>query len=614
MNPAGTDAARLTDNSEARLRANLDALQTTLPRTAKLIEDAAAPESLVPAVGRDGAATFAWTDSMGRKRWLGDTTMPSVSEPALIEQFDVGGGNVILSGIGQGMAIRSIEKTHRAHQTTFVVEPESWRCAAVFRLHEFGAMIRSRRLLLFTGTNAWDHLIEHLVEFPGYLAPERSLAWPWFSRADVRALAERITTMQARVAERRLEAMSATPDDRATPSLRILFASNSPDARAHRWARELERAARTADAGVLCCVPDDPAMMHPAAIDRRVMQLQPTLSVLIDCAPAQLAYRVGDGRIVIVITHANPLTDDLLRQAPREAFLLVRSRQQRDAAIAFGWNAARVARILPGVSPESRPDAARFDGRFHVVALCDWRGTAPEDVGLHLGSHQRLWQSARDWIAHRVDGYHDGLAAEALAHAEQSLDIHIQSDEVRAGLASRIASTLGGQVVAQALLMRLAEAGVELDLRGTGWEKHATLSRFAAIDAAGAEIGAMVSTEGVASVLLWMETSSLVDDRVLAWLSMGRPVWLRHVAGMRNATGSEDGWHRVIDCDRHVTVFATTDELLGSLDAFRRDPSAQIERSMAAAAHLKARHSWNVRLAELLALCGMHSESAEDGQ
>ncbi|MCB9853761.1 MAG: hypothetical protein H6819_11740 [Phycisphaerales bacterium] len=601
MNSAGTDAARPIIDLDRQLRANLDALRLSLPRTANLIQNAAPPESLRPTVGRDGAPTFTWTDGAGCRRWLGETTMPSVSEPALVEQFDIGDGNAILAGVGQGMAIRAIEKTLRRHQATFVVEPEAWRAACVFRLHDLSAMIRRRRLLVFVGPDAWDHLVEHLVEFPGYLTPERSLAWPWFSRADVRTLAERITRMQARVSERRLEATATTPDCLATQSRRILIASNSPDDRSHRWATQLAEAARSADAAVLCCVPDDPSMMHPATIDRRVARLNPTLSILVDCVPTRLAYRVGDGQICIVITHTNPLTDELIRQVPPDAGLRVRTPQQRDAAVAGGLNASRVALMQPGVPDDHSVPAADVTSLTGLIAICDWHGTEPENVGLHLGSHQRLWRFAKDWIAQRVDAYHDELAAEALAQAESSLDIVVQSDEVRAGLVSRIAETLGPQVVVESLLLQLIDAGIDVELRGSGWEKHPTLSAHAGIDQPDDELQGAGSATGSTKALLWMGTSRHADDRVLAWLAAGRPVFMRRVTGLMGETEGDVGWDAVMDCEKHAATFTTRQELLSTILEFRKAPAPFIERAANGAAYLKANHAWGRRLTDLLA-------------
>lgn len=610
MHAVGTDAASLTAQSERMLRANLDALRTILPKTAKLMDASGGMPDIEAAVGRDGATTYTWTDHFGQRKWLGDTTMPSVSEAALVEQFDVGGGNVVISGIGHGTAIHQLTKSLRAHQAIFVIEPDAWRAHAAFRLHPFGDAIRSRRLLLFVGRDAWDHLIEHLVEFPGFLVPDRTLAWPWYSRGDVRVLTDRISAMQSHVNERRNESMTTEACPTVSKTLRVFIGSNATDPQSHRWAQYLAQAVRDADGDALCCVPDAPSLMNPLAIDRHITRLQPTATILIDSVPSQLAFRVPKGPACVVVTHARRLSDEFLFQVPKQSPLFVRTEAQRQQAIGSGMDSDRVAIIRPG-APRVHADAdTTSTGKCRLVVLADFHGIDPEDVGLHLGSHKRLWRAAMEWISKHTNSYHDGLAPDALACAEAALDLRIQSEDVRAGLIDRIRSTLGPQIVTESILIALASSDVTLELRGRGWERHETLGEYSASRVTDAAAPDMSESR---EALLWTDTAACADDRVMAWLAMHRPVFLRLADGRQKQNAAQvSEWPNLVDVNEHVSVFSTVDELKEAVNGFAADAAGVARRARAAAEHVQAHHSWSRRLNEILASCNIASESLEN--
>ncbi len=605
MRTAGTDAGPPIQIDETR-RANLDALRAQLPKSAKLIEAASPPDSIEPTFGRDGTPTFAWTDANARRRWLGDSTMPDVSESTLVEQFEPGAGNVVILGIGHGTAIRQMARTLQSHQAIFVIEPDAWRAACALSLHPFADMLRQRRLLLFVGPDAWDHLVDFLIESPGYLIPDRTLAWPWFNRGDVRLLTERLTAIPPRVTQARIENAARDPEAQgAGNALRVFIGSNAPETMSHRWARQWARAARELGGIALCCVPDDPSLMHPTAIERRIAGLRPTLSILVDSAPTQLAFRTHDSPTCIVVTHTNALSPDLVRQIPDSAWLFVRTHAQRHAAADAGVSPRRITLMQPGVAsadsePSSRPGPA---GR--VIAMGDWKGTEPVDVGIHLGSHQRLWRSARDWIAKHVARYDDDSSADAMAHAEATTNLRIQSDEVRSGLIDRIRSSLGPRIVAETYLMTLAKSNAALTIVGRGWDRHETLAQFAVESSPSLD-------DGDAPALIWIGTSHHVADRALDWLANGRPVFLRHVDKCHTADTVGEDWSSVIDCEHHVTKFSTVNDLANAVSRFVDDPEPFLTQAAAARLHLTENHAWQRRLTDLLRQIGMSVNMTED--
>ncbi|MFQ5412441.1 MAG: hypothetical protein ACE5EC_09075, partial [Phycisphaerae bacterium] len=311
--------------------ANLASLWAVLPASAEVVAAAPGPLSLTLATGRDGSPTFAWSDDAGVPRWLGRTSMPSISGPALVDSFEPGPGNVLLFGLGQGAEAWHLLDRMAAHQAVLIIEPSAWTVAAAFRLHDFSEALRRQRLLIFTDEDPWASCRDFLLAHDGFLVPDRILAWPWFEPHEVARVTNRLSEIQTEIARHRVDAPGAqsAPPPGDPHDFAMAIVSNVPDARVHRLARQLSHAAAQLGWRHCCCVLDTPAGVHPRAVERAVREITPNRFVLIDMLPDSFQALPPDASVTIVCSHPLPLSDDWLGRIPPSASLAVRSDSQR---------------------------------------------------------------------------------------------------------------------------------------------------------------------------------------------------------------------------------------------------------------------------------------------
>ena len=99
--PAGQQR-RATPRPPSHLDRNLQALAEVDPDLAERLRRIDPDEHFEPAIGRDGRPTLKRKHPDGTTSWLGRTSMPTVSGPALLDSFDHAGGNLALHGFGHG--------------------------------------------------------------------------------------------------------------------------------------------------------------------------------------------------------------------------------------------------------------------------------------------------------------------------------------------------------------------------------------------------------------------------------------------------------------------------------------------------------------------------------
>lgn len=575
---------------------NTSAVRNVAPRAADLLTSVLPPDSLAIATGRDGEVTFAWTEAEGGPQWLGHTTMPSVSCAAIANAFQPGSGNALLFGFGQGGEVRRLLDRLAVHQAVFIVDPCAWGVAAAMRLRDYSADVLCRRLILFVGDDAWDDCRTFLLEQPGYLVPQRVLSWPWFEQDSIAMVSRRLADIQTAVASHRATLRSRPLPAAATrraPAIAVV--SNIPSGDIRRLAARISEA--TAEMGGSCerFVLDDPAKVHPSAAESALDALQPDVTILIDVVPSALQHALPQSPVFLLCSHSQPLSETWLGTVPPTVRLGVRNERQRAQARAAGIPDARLTLIAPAAAAcPASCRKSRTASRRRILLLGDAGDIAPESIGLHLRSHCRLWATATDLIGQRVDSYRDEDAAGILSAAEQTLDIHLDSDEVRRGLTDRIRASLGPSVVRRAYAVALSQADVPFDVGGSGWDAVPELAAHRRRPAPDPRkpVGNLAEYD----VLVSLETSGLPPSDLLDGLAAGAAGWVRR----HPIDATPDGLAAILDLDRHVSGFAARSELVDLASRCAEDYGMFAERAAAAAEHLNAAHTWGHRLRTLL--------------
>lgn len=587
----------------AILEANLAALAEWLTSSANAIRQSRLPESLQCRPGRDGVLTFAWSDTGGVMQWLGRTSMPTVSAPALVEAFGPGPAGILLYTMGSGHEVKLLLERIFPDQAIMVVEPEPWKAGLALRLHDLSAAIRNRRLLLFTGPAAWDEFGAFLVEHPGFFEPQRILSWPWFDHELIADITKRVESVNAALDRRRLQLhavavgegrqhLAATHAER--PAIAII--AHPFSLAAYRLAALLATAAET-DWNVQRHLGDAPHQAHPLMIADVLHQHPPRMCILIDSLPGGLPYALPDSPACVLWTGAHLPEGVSSPQLMRGARLAVASDALRNKAISAGVEPSQVIVVPPAAQVGLVPSLRSPTRRLAVMA--DRPDSSPTSAGLHLVTHCRLWEAAREVIRQTADTYDDDQADDVVRTAESRLRIRLETPSVRAGIIERVRARLGPAIVREECLKALMASGLEFDLFGAGWDGAGI--------PAGALRGPTTEPQDVPAILnsldaiVFMETGDRVPMLLLDALAAGVVVFLRE----GRASQGGDQVARILKPVGDVERFSSRATMLASLKKYLAQPEASHAAALGLSRHVRASHTWRNRLQAIARSLGL---------
>jgi hypothetical protein len=579
------------------LEANLAAMASWTPESARAIAAAKDPPSARQTAARDAEPTFTWEDAAGRPSWLGRTTMPRLRAEALLESFDPGMGNVLFESFGHGVEARLLLLRLLPHQALIVVDEEPVQVRLSLRLADYSPDLRRGRLLVFAGPEAWSSLQSFLATHDGFLPPERILSWPWFDHRHGTRLSNRLSSINTAILQRRAGSpprpiKSAAARHAATPRLAIL--SNLPDERIHRLAARIAAAAEHIEVPASRFVLDDPALVHPSAITAALATAAPTLSLLLDVTPDALPYPVPPGNLCIMAPGGNRIPPESLAGLSTHAFLAVRSSTQKAAALAAGLPEPRVLVLPPAAAAGAGPRPSPPAGRVALVG--DRLDISAAAAGLHLASHCRLWEAVTAMISADCDAHEKTRPEELLTAALRRVEFNIESREVRAGLADRIHTMLRPGLIRRETCLALDRAGIGFDLFGAGWATDRELSRAWR----GHWPAHSVVGDEAPGLLVFLEVSDHIAEQLLDAVAAGCVVAARALDPGLAATGLAD----VLDPERHLCLFRTRAGLIDLIRRFTGSPADLAGRALAASAEVCSGHTWAHRLRQLLHAAG----------
>jgi len=576
--------------SRDRLEHQLTALARRLPDSAALLRRAALPAGVRFATGRDGSMTLCWQQADGSPAWMGRSTMPQVRAEALVEAFAPGSGNVLLVGMGQGAEAAMLLARLALHQAVFVIEEDAATAALAVCVHDFAVQLERGRLLIFAGPDAWNGLHRFLHEQIGYLVPDRVLSWPHFTHSDVHAISTRLMAISqdvaAKRAARRAELTTvlehSAPDQAessATRVCRLAIVSAAPSSAAWETASRLGEGASATGAQISIFVYDQPDAVHPLALEVHLASWWPSRTVLLDCAPGALTYRLPSAPLALMPTHGQPLAAEWLGQIPAGARLIARSARQQAAAVAAGFQGERIDLCPPAASVSAAQRGADQAGSVSngdasasrgVALLAAPLSTAAAAAGLNLATHVKLYERAAVLGAARVDTLKPADAELLLAAAERDLGFHVRNSTVRGGLLERVARLLIPALVNEAYrAVALARDSQAACIPHGGELPGAGL--LVVLDAAESRVHAILDAMAMNACVAVRQNDGTIDGA------------LNDVAG---ATA-------------HLIRFGSRAELSDLLERYQREPQAFAAKGAAAGAYVRASHTWLHRLQSL---------------
>jgi len=556
-----------------RFRRNLEALAENRPALAATLDALPLPADFERTVGRDGSDTFRRRGPDGNWQWLGRSSMPTISAPALVGRPQTGGRNLILPAILTGHEALIALQFLPPYAAVFAYEADPVALKLVLHVRDLSAAILSRRLVLLCGEDVESVLREFFAAHPGFEFPQHLLPLP-ILRADVlerfkvqlEAAARQVTVLQH---DAGAAIQQGWTDWTVAPVLdapRILFLSRDPRPETAALARRLVRAAGSLGWDAAANLPDRPDRCHVVSRLRDLDRHRPDAVVLLKCVQGPLASAMC--RLPVDLAVCSWLTDPqsaqagvsegftndrILFAASPEVSAVLSSNPSRDreGAVALaareplphGRGLEEISESRAGVSVadckiellEIAADAVAFHPlpdeprRFDVVILADAADLRPEAAGLRLASHTRLWTelcSAAGWHGPRARGHAldpawtDASAFELLAHAEGDSGVTLSEPELRELFLRQIRLRLAPTAITRAAIERLARSGLSVAVWGRGWNETETVRPLVQGPIPDDESANAVLHAAAVMVCPWFDAGAV--QRVLDCLAAGR--------------------------------------------------------------------------------------------
>ncbi|MBN1343758.1 MAG: glycosyltransferase family 1 protein [Phycisphaerae bacterium] len=592
-----TDSKPPLAESEPFWRQNLEALREVDPEWADRLAAVSLPPA-EPATGRDGSPTFRVRTSEG-DRWLGWTSMPTVSGPALLENFDPGGSNVVLFGIGQGVEARLLTNRLGPSRAVFVLERDAATLSMALRVTDLADAIRRGRLVLIVGDDLGEGLVRFLAEREGYLTPERMLAWPWMDQAAkdaARIVIQRAANEVARHRTARLattiETMSSwSPSRGAMPDHpRTMVICPHADQEICRLAAGAVKGLEGLGWPSASWVANTPDRARAVGVARLIAEFRPDLVILIDAVRARLGQLLPDGLPVATwLTPWARLTSEVARGiGPHDGIFTTTStavvkQPLEDGAV----DPNRAAWLPPAIA--DLPAADERSREWDVAAIGDAYSLDAESNGLKLDSHQALWGAARRLIEAQAERYTSGDVERLLAQAESQSGASFADSGMRGEFREHINAVLGRTLIRRAAYDALRKAGLSIGLWGRGWAEHASLA-----DCCQGTVwqGDRSRVHSRAKVVLHVDIAGDVTPELLDAAACGAVLVVRAHPNDQKPGGLA----QVLEPGREVLTFSRHSELIGHVKRLLADEAERRAIADRARARIAENHTMAHRL------------------
>lgn len=576
---------------------NIGALRAVDAELADRLAGLPLPPEVSQAEGRDGSPTYKIRTPSG-EQWLGFTSMPTVSGPALLRNFDPGEGNVLLAEIGHGTEARLMAEQLSSNRAVFVLERDPVMLALALRLHDLAAFIKQGRLPLIVGDDLGKGLVRFLTDHEGYLAPTRMLGWPWLQQADIdtiKGVLQRSASEASRLRSAELSAVVAETAGRcarasALPDRpRTIVICPHAQSEICEFAGDILSGLAGLDWPAESWLGNTPETGHPLSLARRISAFRPDMAILIDAVRATFG-QVMPGTLPVAswftpwARFPSMVSDGI---APSDCVLAITA-GVRDDLKSAGLDGSRVRWLGPAVV-NPRPDQPQVDQArdSDVVAIADAPPLDAKSHGMMLSSQQAAWKTARRMIADDIERYTSDDVSRILKQAETESGASFDDPSFRQDMSYHINMVLGQTLVRRAVFEATLRAGVGLTIHGRGWRRHESLVA-ACRDVSSSRSDVLTP----AKVVLHVDVTGNVSPRLLAAACSGAVV----VARAHPTDQGECGLSQLLTPGKEILTFRRHSELIGHLKALLSDEPARKAMGDRARQRLTGNHSMAHRL------------------
>jgi hypothetical protein len=462
---------------------NISALRQRQPALAERLSSVDLPASIQWAAGRDGLPVIIQSISDTHIKWMGGSSMPSVSAPAVLANFVDKGVNVALPSIGTGYeCLRLIERV-QPHCAVFVCEESTERLAATLCVVDLSTSIGDGRLIFLDG-DIEESLPKFIDVFPGYDFPTQLLVLPEFDAAQFKARTDAVHRACHLAADQHAKhagghKQNVTFKRRASDNKpRIAVVSVDTVGGAIEHARKIERAAGALGWKTTISVPDHPQSCSLVSRVQAVAGDSIEFVLMINGTPGRLAeYLPGGISVACWFLDDSRLPPVAFEGVSEMTHLIAASGDVQQKLIAQGGRADCIRLIEKGVDHLLFERQGETERRFEsVLVLVDGEDLSPKAAHVGLESHEKLWAEMQRCIAQASDRKKPMDLPEMLKKAERSTGIKLNDEDLRRQFLAIVTQRVPKTIVARTTVEAMISNGFAVDLFGRHWASHGSVS------------------------------------------------------------------------------------------------------------------------------------------
>ncbi len=567
--PASTSV--VTGEQSALYSHNLGALRAVQLTVAGVIDDADL-DDWVPATGRDGSPTFQRVDANGRRVWLGQSSMPTVSAQEVFCNARADSGNVSLPGILTGAEPLAILGRLPPYRGLFVIEDDPARFKLAMHLYDYAAELGAGRLAFILESDLPRRLAEYFERYPGCELPAEMFSVPQRSASSIAELqrsleqsGEVVLRQQARAAETLARAFARRSRRELPDAPRTALLTLDPSAATLDQIHRIERALGSLGWPFQTCVPDRPDKCHVVARLQTIEHIGANWVLLMNSTAGALrAMLPVDLPIVSWFGPDAAIPATVAPAGPHDLFI-ASSRSAQERLMVAGVPEGSVLN-MPPAADDAAFAVADFAGPVDetgttgVALVMDVPDDRPEANGITLPSYVSLWQELQKAAARGAGSSSQMEATWVLSQAESSAGLKLSEHADREHILGLVRDRIIPAAISGATFRALRDARFDVGVWGSNWPAGNQEALRGPI-----QLSVVLRAARVV-VLPWVSTSAI--QMALDALAAGAQVVLRaspdFIAREHPELGTLLSYIRLYETVRQLVV--TIQELSGSRD------------------------------------------------
>ena len=614
-------------------QANLDALRQKDSTLAQQLAETAIPACVQLAFARDGSATYCFQQSDGRKKWLGNSSVPHISAAALTQNKIAVRGNLAMNGIGHGFEAHNILSLLAAHETLFITENDPLTLKLALHLHDFSPAITQGRLILLLGDDLTTLLSEFFQAQPGYNIIEEVVRSAGLNQQANQAYAQKVTQAMESASEKNIRLVKEllkqqkqfdTPnftdalrqqlqkgDFQKLRAANCTCANNPTD---YCVSRDVLTGLQQLGAKTDWMTFNRPDVISPIAQLTRLQQFKPHLIILVDTLRGEIATQLPQSAVCLSFLR-NP-SDDLLQAqshaekklASHDLILPCRSDHTQTLKAHYPQRqilqlplAADTQRFQPAEPSEAQLQKYASD----VAFVANRYSTNPELYQIKLATHQQLWNTIIEDIHQQPEKYQPQNAGKYVIRA-QRCGVELRDKDLRTHLTKLVCDYFGASALYDSYMRALQQDHINLRIwswtplyrpssaaPGSTWSESPAAKAVAGTINYDDELNTLFNA---AKIHLHIPTDGRLDATLLNGIAAGAFFLVRS----HPAHHETDGLGKAFKLDREIITFNSPKDLIRKVRYYLNHDAERRQIAQVARQKVLAHYSTAGRMAELL--------------